>query len=119
MAIFAQPGISLVTLTLLFGFFALVDGVSNVASAFGGRQEYDNWCVGVLTFLSPGVTALGLLYYIAIWAIATGILGIVTAVRLRTEIEGEFWLVSVDSPQSRSACCSWRAQVQEPLRCCG
>jgi uncharacterized membrane protein HdeD (DUF308 family) len=39
MAIFAQPGISLVTLTLLFGFFALVDGVSNVASAFGGRRS--------------------------------------------------------------------------------
>jgi uncharacterized membrane protein HdeD (DUF308 family) len=103
MAIFAQPGLSLVTLTLLFGFFALVDGVSNAASALGGRQEYDNWwvlllwglagiLVGVLTFLSPGVTALGLLYYIAIWAIATGVLGIVTAVRLRKEIEGEFWL---------------------------
>ena len=128
-AMFAQPAISLVTLTLLFGFFALVDGVSNVASALGGRRV-DNWwvlllwglagiLVGVLTFLSPGVTALGLLYYIAIWAIATGILGIVTAVRLRKEIEANSGSVWVDSPQSRSACCSWHAQVQEPLRCCG
>jgi uncharacterized membrane protein HdeD (DUF308 family) len=101
--VFTQPGISLVTLTLLFGAFALVDGIGNVVSAVGGRQEYQNWwvlllaglagiVVGVLTFVSPGVTALGLLYFIAIWAIATGILAIVAAIHLRKEIEGEFWL---------------------------
>src|SRR4029450_11078643 len=48
--------------------------------------------VGVLTFVSPVTTRLGLLYYIAIWAILTGLIGIVTAIHLRKEITGEFWL---------------------------
>jgi uncharacterized membrane protein HdeD (DUF308 family) len=103
--VFVQPGISLLTLTLLFGAFALTDGLAYLVSAIGGRREYDNWWhlllagiagigVGVLTILAPGVTALGLLYAIAIWAIATGVLAIVTAIRLRREIEGEFWLAA-------------------------
>jgi uncharacterized membrane protein HdeD (DUF308 family) len=102
-AVLAQPGISLVALTLLFGAFAFLDGISIVVTAIGGRQDYENWwlllltglagiVVGVLTFVSPGSTALGLLYLIAIWAIATGILAFTTAIYLRKEIEGEFWL---------------------------
>ena len=101
--VFAWPGISLVSLVLLFGAFALADGFGNVVTAFGGRREHENWWVllfaglagvalGVLTFLNPAVTALALLFYIAVWAIVTGVLQIVTAIRLRKEIEGELWL---------------------------
>jgi len=103
LVLFAQPGISLVTLTLLFGAFALVHGVGNVISAFGGRTQYASWwvlllaglagiLVGVLTFMSPGITALILLYYIAWWAIASGVFEVVAAIKLRKEIKGEFWL---------------------------
>jgi len=101
--VFAWPGISLFSLVLLFGAFVLADGFGNVVTAIGGRDEQENWWVlllaglagialGVLTFFNPGVTALALLFYIAIWAIATGLLQIVAAIRLRKEIEGEFWL---------------------------
>ncbi|HSL70204.1 MAG TPA: DUF308 domain-containing protein, partial [Longimicrobiales bacterium] len=95
-ALFAQPGITLVALTLLFGAFVLVDGIGNIVSAIGGRKQHEHWWVlllvglcgvgvGVLTFYSPGLTALALLFYIAIWAIATGLLAIVAAIRLRKE----------------------------------
>jgi uncharacterized membrane protein HdeD (DUF308 family) len=101
--IFAQPGISLVTLTFTFGIFALMDGVGCIVNAVGGRDEHEHWwlmllagiagvLVGVLTFISPQTTALVLLLYVAGWALATGFLQVVSAIRLRKEIEGEFWL---------------------------
>ncbi len=99
-----QPGISLAALVLLFGAYSMVDGVLAVWTAISGRQARANWWVllleglvgvgiGVLTLFAPGVTTLALLFYIAVWAIATGVLEIVAAVRLRKEIEGELWLI--------------------------
>jgi uncharacterized membrane protein HdeD (DUF308 family) len=99
-----QPGISLAALVVLFGAYSLMDGILGVWTAFAGRDEHEHWWVpllggllgigvGVLTFCAPGVTALALLFYIAIWAIATGVLQIVAAIRLRKEMEGEWMLI--------------------------
>jgi len=99
-----QPGISLTALVLLFGWYALADGLLGVWAAIAGRQVHENWWVlllwgllgvgvGILTFVEPGITALVLLFYIAIWAIGTGALEIVAAIRLRKEIQGEWLLV--------------------------
>jgi uncharacterized membrane protein HdeD (DUF308 family) len=101
--VFVNPGISLASLVLVFGAFALADGVGNVVTAVGGRKEHESWWllllsglagigIGLLTFFNPAITALALLFYISIWTIASGFLMIVAAVRLRKEIEGEFWL---------------------------
>jgi uncharacterized membrane protein HdeD (DUF308 family) len=101
---FARPGITLATLVLVFGAFALADGVLGAWTALTHRQDGENrWLlllgglvgigVGLLTLRAPGITALALLFYIAIWAIATGVLEIVTAIRLRHEIQGEWLLV--------------------------
>ncbi len=98
------PGISLATLVLLFGAYILVDGILGSWTAIAGRKEHEHWGVlllwgligigvGILTFLVPGITALALLFYIAIWAIATGVLEIVAAIRLRKEIKNEWLLV--------------------------
>jgi len=98
------PGISLSVLVLLFGVYAMGDGIFGVWTAIAGRKEHESWWVlllggllgigvGVLTFFAPGITALALLFYIAIWAVATGVLTIVAAIRLRKEIEGEWWFI--------------------------
>jgi len=101
--IFARPGISLVSLTLALGVILFIDGIVNVANAVSGRKEHDDWWVllligltgigiGLLTFYNPAATALAVVFYIAIWAIATGLLELVAAIRLRKQIQGEFWL---------------------------
>ena len=99
------PGITLVSLVLLFGCYALVDGALASWIAVAARKRTENWWllllaglvgigVGIITLTSPGVTAVALLFYMAIWAIARGVLEIVAALRLRDEIEGE-WLFIV------------------------
>jgi uncharacterized membrane protein HdeD (DUF308 family) len=101
---FAWPGLTLASLVIVFGAYALVDGVFAIAGAIrgGGRQPW--WLllleglvgvgIGVLTLFAPEVTALALLFYIAIWAVATGVLQIAAAIALREEIEGE-WLLGL------------------------
>ncbi|HQR42985.1 MAG TPA: HdeD family acid-resistance protein [Gemmatales bacterium] len=101
---FVQPGLSLATLVMMFGIFALADGIVGVFIAVVGRKEIEDWWVlllwgligiasGVLTFTAPDITALVLLFYIAIWAMVSGVLQIALAVRLRKEIEGELFLI--------------------------
>jgi uncharacterized membrane protein HdeD (DUF308 family) len=100
---FAWPKLTLTALVLLFGAFCLADGLVGGWAAIRGRKEHDRWWVlllwalvsvaaGVLTAMNPGLTALALVIYIAVWAILTGLLQIIAAVRLRREIEGE-WLL--------------------------
>ncbi len=96
------PGITLGVLVLLFGVWVLIEGVLAFASAFQNREETGWWIllleglagvvVAVCTFVWPLVTAQVLLVLIAAWALATGILEIVAAIRLRREIRGEWVL---------------------------
>ena len=101
---FLQPGITLAALVLVFGAYALMDGVIAIWTALAGRDRIEHWVVlmvggicgvgfGVLTFAAPGVTAFTLQVYIALWAVATGVLAIVAGVRLRREITGEWLLI--------------------------
>jgi uncharacterized membrane protein HdeD (DUF308 family) len=97
------PGLTLEILVLFFGAYALVDGVFAIIAALTNRAGPDRWWVllleglvgiaaGIITFLRPGLTTLVLLYVIAFWAIVTGVLEIVAAIRLRKEIQGEWML---------------------------
>ena len=99
------PHIALVVLIALFGAYALVDGVFAIVSAVRAAERHMRWwpllleglagiVVWVLTFVWPVVTALLLLYFIASWAIVTGVFEILAAVRLRREITGE-WLLGL------------------------
>jgi uncharacterized membrane protein HdeD (DUF308 family) len=102
--ILARPGISLLSLTLALGIVIFADGILNVMNAFAGRKVHEDWWVlllvgltgigiGALTFYSPQTTALALVFYVAIWAIATGLLQITAAIRLRRQLAGEVWWI--------------------------
>jgi uncharacterized membrane protein HdeD (DUF308 family) len=97
------PGPAVEVLVLLFGAFALVNGLATVvlsATGLSGGQwawflveGLAGMAAGVVTLLWPGITALVLLYLIAAWAIVTGILEIVAAIELRRVIPHEWLLI--------------------------
>lgn len=100
-----SPGLTLIALTLAFAVLVLIDGVLLIAAAFAGRKDGEYWWLtlleglaalvfGGLALWAPGVTAFVLLMYIAAFALVTGVLRIIEAVRLRKEIEGE-WLLAL------------------------
>ena len=102
---FAWPGVTLSALVLLFGAYAVVDGVAAIIVGIKDYGERERWwatllgglvslAAGIVTFMMPGLTALTLLTLIAIWAVMRGIFEIVAAIRLRKEIKGE-WLMAL------------------------
>jgi uncharacterized membrane protein HdeD (DUF308 family) len=98
------PSIALAVLVLLFGVYALVDGVLAIWTAFSSRKKTEKWWVallegvagiaaGAVVLIWPGITAMILLFLIAGWAVITGIFEILAAIRLRKQIENEWFLV--------------------------
>jgi uncharacterized membrane protein HdeD (DUF308 family) len=98
------PALTLLVLITLFGAYTLVDGIFAVIAGIASYGHNERWwavllegiagiILGVLTFLWPGTTALVLVYFIAAWALITGIFEIVAAIRLRKAIEGEWMMI--------------------------
>jgi uncharacterized membrane protein HdeD (DUF308 family) len=95
---FVWPGVTLGALVLLFGAYAIVDGVLALYAAVrsGGKQIWAPLLEGIIgigagltAFFLPGLTALALLFVIAAWAILTGIAEVIGAIRLRQVIKNE------------------------------
>ncbi len=99
------PGLTIEILVLFFGAYMLMDGVFAIIAALTNRAGHDSWWVlllegllgigaGLITFFNPGLATLVLVFVISFWAIVTGALEIVAAIRLRKEIQGE-WLLAL------------------------
>jgi len=101
---FIWPGVTLLTLVLLYGAFAFADGIFALAAAITGNTPTPRWwlavvgvlgiAAGAMTFLWPGLTAVVLQVFIACWAIAIGLMQIVGAIQLRKEIKDEWLLIA-------------------------
>ena len=109
-AAFAWPGLTLAVLVMVYGAYALIDGVFAVVAAVMARQPGRfPWGlllaglgaigVGVVTIAMPGLTALALLYLIAAWAIIRGVFEVIAAIHLRREIDHE-WLMAASGALS-------------------
>jgi uncharacterized membrane protein HdeD (DUF308 family) len=96
------PGVTLGALVFLWAFYAFADGILAIAAALSGSTGAPAWSLilsafvsigaAVVAFIYPGMTAVVLVYVIALWAIVTGVMQIVAAIRLRKEIDNEVWL---------------------------
>ncbi|HVD00088.1 MAG TPA: DUF308 domain-containing protein [Candidatus Dormibacteraeota bacterium] len=93
------PLATILALALLFGAYMLIDGV--LAGWYGVRERRGWWivqgivglAVGAVAILLPGITAIALLYLIALWAIVRGIAELIIAVGLLRLI-GQGWLLA-------------------------
>ena len=97
------PGLTLWVLVVMFGAYALVDGVFtlvDVARDRPGTRTHRGWLIfdgvlgvltGLITFVWPAITALALLFVIAAWAIITGALRLRAAIEVRNEVP-HVWL---------------------------
>lgn len=101
---FAWPGLTLLTLVLLYGAYALIDGVVALGTALtGGAERIATWwlilvgiagiAAGILTFVWPGGAALVLTLFVGAWAIVHGVGEIMGAIQLRKEIDNEWLLI--------------------------
>ena len=101
---FAYPGRAGEVLVLLFGAYALVNGLFTLGLGIRTPKGIPGKgslvvlgllgvVAGILTFFYPGITALSILWVIAFWAILTGIFEISAAIKLRKELSNEWMLI--------------------------
>jgi uncharacterized membrane protein HdeD (DUF308 family) len=109
--ILSWPGLSLDGLVFTFGIFALLQGILSTVpgvSKLGGRiyflliEGVVGILAGVLTFLGPGIgrmfwpeiATMTLLFFIAFWALLSGLAEVIGSFRLPGEMK-EKWLITL------------------------
>jgi uncharacterized membrane protein HdeD (DUF308 family) len=93
-----NPGLTAVTLATIFGIYALIDGFTLIGIAIFGASQMNNRLVlalegvlgvifGFLVLTWPDISVVVFLQFIAIWALVTGVVQIVSAIS-----EANIWL---------------------------
>jgi uncharacterized membrane protein HdeD (DUF308 family) len=104
-AAWVWPSLTIGTLVIVFGIYAIADGILAIWAAItageGGRWlpfllvGLAGIAFGIVSVLWPGLTATALLYLIAAWAIIVGIFQVIAAIQARREIENEWFLILI------------------------
>jgi uncharacterized membrane protein HdeD (DUF308 family) len=101
---FTLPGPTLAAIVLIFGVYAITDGIFTIVAAVRGLRRHERWgamlaqgiagvIAGVIAILWPAIGALALTYLVAGWALVTGALEIAAAIKLRKIVNGEWLLI--------------------------
>ena len=106
------PQITVWALVIVFGVYVLIDGVLDLGMAIGGTGPGGTrlgggrrwWLVfmgllgiaaGLVAFFWPEITAVALLWVIAVWAIISGVIELMTAWTARAELNNEWmWVLA-------------------------
>ncbi len=100
---FMNPGVTAATLVLWLAIFLLIDGVLSILATFRSWGENDdkwllllegvvNLLLGILLLRSPEAGMLAAAFYLAFWAIISGVARIAMAIQLRKQIDSEWSL---------------------------
>jgi uncharacterized membrane protein HdeD (DUF308 family) len=98
-----RPGVALGALVLVFGIYALLDGLFAAVAGVRAAEHHQRWWPALLeavlgvgaalaAFLVPTATVVGLLYAVAAWALISGGLKLAGAVHLGRHVSGAWWL---------------------------
>src|SRR5262245_59380464 len=104
LAAFAWPGKTFEALVLLFGVYVFVRGSIWLSFGLLAATARERWwpfvvngviglAFGVLTFAEPQAMAVALVSVLGAWAVLTGVLEIIAAVRMRRVIRNELLLI--------------------------
>jgi uncharacterized membrane protein HdeD (DUF308 family) len=97
------PGVTILSLVLLFSAYMLVDGAFSIAGAIrSSRHERWGWMLfngiwsiltAVAAFLWPGLTAIVFVLILAAWSLVSGVLMLMAAFRMRSGARARGWLI--------------------------
>ena len=99
----SRPDVVWASLVLIFGVYAIVDGAFAIVAASRGEtrdraihlfEGILGIAAGALVFLYPDQTGTAIVLVIGLWAVASGVVEVISAVRLRREIQEE-WLLGL------------------------
>jgi uncharacterized membrane protein HdeD (DUF308 family) len=96
------PATALSTLVLIFAAYMLIDGVVAIIAGLRAAAHHERWALfaiegivnlaaGVAAMLFPSLTVLVLVTILGVWAVISGVLLIVAAIRLHAT-HGRWWL---------------------------
>lgn len=98
------PGITLLTLVIVFAAFCVADAVFSTVLAVRGAREGGRWgwlalnamvslAAAAVAIFYPGITILAFVVMLIAWALITGVVTIAAAVRLRRD-HGRWWMIA-------------------------
>jgi len=98
-----MPGITMLTLVIIFAAYAVMDGIFAIVAAMRAAQRHERWLLLVVEGIAdiaaaivflvwPEVTVVVFVLVLAVWAIITGLLELAAGIRLDF-IAGRGWLI--------------------------
>lgn len=105
---FIMPVTAILALAIVFGAFALADGIFGIIASVRKIRKGKRWgwlifsaiisiLAGIAVIVSPLIATVVIASFlwasISFWSIFVGISEIITAFRLRKEIKGELWMI--------------------------
>jgi uncharacterized membrane protein HdeD (DUF308 family) len=96
------PGVTMLSLVLVFSAYAFVDGVFAIMAAVRAMRQQERWgllllegvvniIAAAIAFLWPGITVVSFVFLVGFWAILSGGLLLSAALRLNAD-HGRWWL---------------------------